>query len=552
MRLNQPVSDEQYTLGPEEVIITQTDLESRITYVNEAFLRASGFTLEEVMGQPQNIVRHPDMPPEAFRDLWQTIKSGKPWTALVKNRRKSGAYYWVRANVSPIQIGGQTTGYLSVRVRPTEDEIRSADALYRRMQRGGDSIRLHEGEVQDRSLRGRLRRLLDVDLLTLTLGSSLLIAAAFGAMIWLLPDAGETLRAASRARMLILAVCGAAMALGVVPLTMARTIGPLARLRRIAERVVGGDAKARFPLDGEPEVRGIALALNQLNAKLAGVVADTRVAAQRVMAGCIDIAEGNSKLSGRSVESAATLEQTAASIEQMTAAITTNLDTTLAAATRANSAVQATEQTADLAVQAAQAMASIAADSTKVLAFLQIIDGIAFQTNLLALNAAVEAARAGEHGRGFAVVAQEVRLLSQRSAEAAKGITALIESSDGNIRHGSKLVGDGERAMRAMLPAIRQLAEGLQQIEVASREQKLGIEQINRATMSMDRTTQDNAQLAAEVEQQSLALQSQARAVLQAASVFACSAIELGERAATPRPAGAARAGEPPTQKAAA
>ena len=113
------VTDHEYVMPDGEVIVTRTDPDSRITYANQAFLDSSGYSLEECMGQPQNIVRHPDMPKEAFADLWRTIRARKPWTGLVKNRRKNGGFYWVRANVTPIIEGGAIVGYMSVRVKPS-------------------------------------------------------------------------------------------------------------------------------------------------------------------------------------------------------------------------------------------------------------------------------------------------------------------------------------------------------------------------------------------------------------------------------------------------
>src|SRR5690606_1476503 len=115
MRNNGPVTHAEYVLPPGEVIITHTDPEGRITYANPAFLASSEFSLEECLGQPQNIIRHPDMPPEAFADLWATIKAGNSWTGIVKNRRKHGGFYWVRANITPRKDDhGRIVGYMSV------------------------------------------------------------------------------------------------------------------------------------------------------------------------------------------------------------------------------------------------------------------------------------------------------------------------------------------------------------------------------------------------------------------------------------------------------
>lgn len=123
MRNNQPVSQREYLFDDNATLMSTTDLNSHITYANDAFIEASGFTADEINGQPHNMVRHPDMPSEAFADMWATLKQGEPWTALVKNRRKNGDHYWVRANVTPIMQDGKPREYLSVRTKPTAQEI---------------------------------------------------------------------------------------------------------------------------------------------------------------------------------------------------------------------------------------------------------------------------------------------------------------------------------------------------------------------------------------------------------------------------------------------
>ncbi|MDI6750674.1 MAG: PAS domain-containing methyl-accepting chemotaxis protein [Rhodocyclaceae bacterium] len=149
MRNNQPVTGIERQYPSDIAIISHTDEKGRITFVNDDFCTVSGFTEEELIGQPQNIVRHPDMPPEAFRDLWETIKRGHPWTGLVKNRCKNGDHYWVRAAVTP-RPGG---GYTSVRTKPSREEVAAAEALYAKM-RQDPSIRLHEGQVKQNRVWG--------------------------------------------------------------------------------------------------------------------------------------------------------------------------------------------------------------------------------------------------------------------------------------------------------------------------------------------------------------------------------------------------------------
>jgi PAS domain S-box-containing protein len=153
MRNNQPVTGVERDYAADIAIISHTDEKGRITFVNDDFVTISGFELDELMGQPHNILRHPDMPVEAFRDLWATVKGGRPWAGVVKNRCKNGDHYWVRASVTP-KAGG---GYMSVRVKPRREEVAAAEALYKRM-RENASIRLHEGEVRNTGLSGLLQR----------------------------------------------------------------------------------------------------------------------------------------------------------------------------------------------------------------------------------------------------------------------------------------------------------------------------------------------------------------------------------------------------------
>src|SRR5574343_271371 len=143
MRKNLPIIERETTFSDDIAIISHTNEKGQITFVNDDFCAVSGFSAEELIGEPHNIVRHPDMPEEAFRDVWATIKQGRPWSGIVKNRCKDGSFYWVRASVTPRPEGG----YTSVRVKPTRDEVAEAAALYKRML-DDPRIRLAEGISQ--------------------------------------------------------------------------------------------------------------------------------------------------------------------------------------------------------------------------------------------------------------------------------------------------------------------------------------------------------------------------------------------------------------------
>jgi PAS domain S-box-containing protein len=191
MRQNLPVTSNEYPIADGAAIISRTDLAGNITYCNEEFIAASGFTREEVMGKPHNILRHPDMPSEAYRDMWATLQRGRPWSGIVKNRRKNGDFYWVRATATPI---ADRSGYMSVRIKASRDEIADASALHARM-REKPGIRLAEGQLAPTGLAATLTHLLPRS----TLGTRIaLISGGLAALCVLAGVAG--LHAASQSR----------------------------------------------------------------------------------------------------------------------------------------------------------------------------------------------------------------------------------------------------------------------------------------------------------------------------------------------------------------
>jgi aerotaxis receptor len=146
VRNNQPVTGREFDYPDGVILMSVTDTQSHIRYANAAFVSVSGFDREEILGQPHNVVRHPDMPKEALADMWATLKAGQSWSALVKNRRKNGDHYWVRANATPVRRAGRLVGYMSVRTKPTRAEIESAEALYRDLRKGRPAGRgVHKG-----------------------------------------------------------------------------------------------------------------------------------------------------------------------------------------------------------------------------------------------------------------------------------------------------------------------------------------------------------------------------------------------------------------------
>ncbi|WP_129774692.1 methyl-accepting chemotaxis protein [Peristeroidobacter soli] len=532
MRTLGPLKDAEYVLPDGEVIITHTDPSSRITYANTAFLTSSGYTLEECLGQPQNIVRHPDMPKEAFADLWRTIRAGKSWTGLVKNRRKNGGFYWVRANVTPMVDSqrGEIVGYMSVRVKPTLAEIQQAEQVYAAI-RGGraGSLCIREGRVFDASWLGGLKRALNPSLRIGTwavIGFLSALLLAMGAISAATVGAGW---------MTYLSFLGAAIALANMFYIQSNVVRPLIRLQRATFDLLSGDTRTRIPTAGVSCIVSVAGTLEQVRVKLDGVLKDNMAAASRVQSGVVQVVDSNADLSNRTGEHAASLQETAASLEELTATVTRNRDNAHEAVSLATKSFDVTTRGRDVVGQLFSTMSEISGSSTRIGEIVGIIDGIAFQTNLLALNAAVEAARAGDQGRGFAVVAQEVRSLAQRSAAAAKEVKTLIQASEQTVTRGSELASQAERAMTQVVDSVQQVTGVIQEIEAATREQAEGIDQINKAVTQMDNITQQDAHMAQQLSETARSLQDESTQMLAAISAFSMQQEQGGASAATRR-----------------
>ena len=163
---NAYVSQKEVPFPAGTVLVSKTDTKGIVTYANDAFVAISGYSREELIGKSHNIVRHPDMPPQAFKWLWDTLKSERPWRGMVKNRCKNGDHYWVRATVAPVIENGNITGYVSVRRPPTQEQVAEAEALYRELNRTGEQVvsRYERYKFKNWSLAGKLQFLIQATL----------------------------------------------------------------------------------------------------------------------------------------------------------------------------------------------------------------------------------------------------------------------------------------------------------------------------------------------------------------------------------------------------
>ncbi len=260
--------------------------------------------------------------------------------------------------------------------------------------------------------------------------------------------------------------------------------------------IAAGDLDARMHGSFQGAFAELQRNLNATGDTLADLMRATRDGAAKVLLKAREIQADSEVLAGEAECQASSLEQTAATMEQMSATIRANAEHAAGATELAGQAQERARRGQDIVAQAVTAMGEIEASSSKITDIIGVIDGIAFQTNLLALNAAVEAARAGEAGKGFAVVASEVRSLSQRSAEAARDIKALIVESSEKVADGSRHVGAAGSSLEEILQSVAQVAQTVDEISSASREQSSGISEISAAISKMDESTQKNAALA--------------------------------------------------------
>lgn len=523
MRVNLPVSNIEYPLDDNALLVSTTDAKGRITYVNSAFIEVSGYSEDELLGKAHNIVRHPDMPPEAFADFWKILQSGKPWTGFVKNRRKNGDYYWVLANATPLVENGKITGYLSVRTKPPRQLVEKVEPIYQQIRDGkSNNLKIENGDIVRTDFAGKVTAFFKMTFakraaLLLSLPTLLLVCAA-SAGWW---GINQTLAAPWLGQFVLFAAIIGVLAMGAGGYCLVRSVlKPLNEAIDVTNTLAAGNLGASVCADFHDEFGLLFKSLSQMNLNLKATVLDIHNNAGMVRQAAGEIASGNMDLSQRTEEQASSLEETAASMEELASTVKQNSENAKQADQLATDASHLAFQGGQLMANVVTTMTSISDSSKDIVNIINVIDGIAFQTNILALNAAVEAARAGEQGRGFAVVATEVRNLAQRSAAAAKEIKSLIDDSVKRVENGTLQVNDAGKTMQEIVTSIKHVADIMTEITAASQEQSSGIDQVNQAVTQMDEVTQQNAALVEEAAAAAESLEQQARELTGAISIF--------------------------------
>ncbi|RKF15743.1 PAS domain S-box protein [Alginatibacterium sediminis] len=484
MRNNQPITSKQQRFRNKEDLVSITDPQGKIKFINKAFEDISGYSKEELIGQDHNIVRHPEMPAAAFEDLWSTIRSGLPWRGMVKNRCKNGDYYWVEAFVSPIVKKGKIVAYQSVRSEPSEQQEKAASELYAKM-RSQPELKIPQSPWYERLSIKIVNRIFN-------------IAIAVPLFFLLLSETTTTVKLAVSLALILQVIYWL--------YSHKQVFNKIELIRKYNLDLASGDFTQSIDIKGNREVFQALASTKMVQARFKAMfmqvgdsVKSMITTADQLSSTSYDVLHSMKTQNSHTTQIATGMNEMSVTVEGVRENVHLTAETTKFLKQTVEESDQVIASALEMMESFTQEMKAtndnindLARESLQISSITTTISSIAEQTNLLALNAAIEAARAGEQGRGFAVVADEVRSLAARTQDATSEIQTMLEKLSTGISQSATTIEENNESANQVLEKVSLSRE--QFVEINK-----GVENINQMSIEIATASSQQSVVATEM-----------------------------------------------------